>query len=309
MKPLEGIKVLDLSQRLPGPLAGKLLADKGAEVVKIEDTTAPDPFQHIFPESFDASFLDWYRELNAAKRLERLDLRAPDSRLKIATWIDWADIILVGVSDKFANQLGLGEQQLRDLAGPKVVLSLGASQASKTAMHDLNALAEGGFLDMHVAGHTHSPLAPPFLPIAGIAFGQQIALSALALLIKAQRERKCVVSKVFMLEAITEVFNSFWSEQLRGQKRTKFLHNGAYPCYCLYRSKDGDWVAVAAVEEKFWLLFAEALQLKLDATERFSRSPEVFQRVAAAIEKLTSAELDKLLVSKDICVSLIRHRA
>lgn len=309
MKPLTGIKVLDLSHRLPGPLGGKLLADKGAEVVKLEDELLKDPFLEGFFATFDQSFMDWYKELNQTKKVVRLNFKAPQIKEEIRPWIEWADIILMGLSDKMAITFGLAAEDLPQLNGPKVVLSMGASRDQKTAMHDLNALADSGLLDMHVAGQKGPVLAPPFLPVAGIAFGQQIALSAVSALLQARTSNSCITSKVFMQEEIENVFKPFWSEHLSAQKRTKFLHNGAYPCYCLYQNKDGDWIAVAAVEEKFWLQFAEALQLKLEASERFSQSPAVFQQVANAISALSSAELDKLLVSKDICVSLLRHRA
>lgn len=309
MKPLQGIKVLDLSHRLPGPLGAKLLADKGAEVVKLEDEQLKDPFLEGFFATFDASFMDWYKELNHSKKVVRTDFKSADVKSVVSQWVDWADIILMGLSDKMAIRLGLSAEDISKLSGPKVVLSMGASRTGKTAMHDLNALAEAGLLDMHVAGATESPLAPPFLPVAGIGFGQQIALSAVSLLLQAQREKTCIESKVFMLEEIENVFSPFWSKELRAQKRTKFLHNGAYPCYCLYQSKDGDWLAVAAVEEKFWQQFSEALKLNLGSEERFSRSPEVFKLVAAAISTLSTSELDKLLVSKDICVSIIERRA
>ena len=230
MKPLHGVKVLDLSHRLPGPLGGKLLADKGAEVVKLEDEKLKDPFLEGFFATFDESFMDWYKELNAQKKVVRLDFKSPTIKADIAAWIEWADIILMGLSDKMALQMGLSAEDMSQHKGAKVVLSMGASQSNKTAMHDLNALAEAGLLDMHVAGQTDSPLAPPFLPVAGIAFGQQIALSAVAHLLTAQREQRCVLTKVFMLEEIENVFAPFWSKHLSSQKRTKVLHNGAYPC-------------------------------------------------------------------------------
>lgn len=309
MKPLSGIKVLDLSHRLPGPLGAKLLADKGAEVVKLEDEQLRDPFVEGFFATFDSSFMDWYKELNTSKKVVRTDFKSANIKSVVNEWVIWADIILIGLSDKMASRLGISSEDISKLHGPKVILSMGASRTGKTAMHDLNAMAEAGLLDMHVAGQTESPLAPPFLPVAGIGFGQQIALSAVSLLFQAQASKTCIESKVFMLEEIENVFSPFWSKELRSQKRTKFLHNGAYPCYCLYKSKDGDWLAVAAVEEKFWQQFSEALKLNLRLEERFSRSPEVFKQVSTAISALSTSELDKLIVSKDICVSIIEQRA
>lgn len=309
MRPLQGVKVLDLTQRLPGPLATKLLADLGATVMKVEDQVLKDSFLDSSLAIFDESFADWYRELNRKKQVIRLDFKAPTVQTELAPRIKWADIILLGLSDNLALQLGLGQVEAAQLPGPKVILTLAASRNHKTALHDLNALAETGLLDMHVAGQTHSPLAPPFLPMAGIAFGQQVALSALAHWHHASNQGCCVISKVFMQEEIEAVFRPFWSQHLRSKGRTKFLHNGAYPCYCLYRSKDGDWVAVATVEQKFWRAFVQQLGLSLSDEQRFAQGSGVFTQVSQAIAAHTSEELKSLLVDKDICVSLVRQRA
>lgn len=303
MKPLQ-LKVLDLSHRLPGPLAGKLLADQGAEVVKLEDQVAMDPFLEGLFAQFDDSFVDWYHALNQQKKVVRLDFKAADAKDVVRPWLEWADVVLMGLSDKLATNLGVDATGIAQLSGAKVFLSMGASRQSKTAMHDLNVLAETGLLKLHVAGQTQSPLAPPFLPVAGIAFGQQTALAALALHQQAVREKKCVISKVFMQEEIENSLAPFWPKRQRELGQTKFLHNGAYPCYCLYRTKDGDWLAVAAVEEKFWLAFSQAFQLQLE--NRFDRSSESFDLVARAVSARTTAELELLLEGKDICVSVIR---
>jgi alpha-methylacyl-CoA racemase len=303
MRPLH-LKVLDLSHRLPGPLAGKLLADQGADVVKLEDQVAMDPFLEGLFAQFDSSFVDWYHALNEKKQVVRLDFKASNAKELVRPWLEWADVVLMGLSEKLATQLGVDPSGTASLTGARVFLSMGASRQSKTAMHDLNVLAETGLLKLHVAGQTQSPLPPPFLPVAGISFGQQTALTALALHQQAVRENKCVISKVFMQEEIENSLTPFWPKRQQELGQTKFLHNGAYPCYCLYRTKDGDWLAVAAVEEKFWLAFSQAFQLKLE--NRFDRNPESFEQVARAVSARTTAELEHLLEGKDICVSVIR---
>lgn len=306
MKPLAGLKVLDLSQRLPGPLAGMLLADLGAEVVKIEDSTFRDAFLEQGLSHFDDGFVEWYGELNGNKRILRVDFKAAETPKLIQKELENCDIILHALPSKIAGPLGLSTDQLKQNPRAFAVLELGASQQHKSAMHDLNALAEAGFLNLHVAGQTDSPLAPPFLPVAGISFGQQIALTALALHRQAQLDGKSAISKVFLYDEIVKVYRPFWTHKLREQNRTKFLHNGIYPCYALYRNKDGDWLAVAAVEEKFWREFIDLLKINLQESDRFSTKPETFQSVAQSIKALSTAELDGLLKNKDICVSLIR---
>ena len=305
MKPLSGLKVLDLSQRLPGPLAGMLLADLGAEVVKLENLPTPDPFLDEEMAQVDDGFLEWYQQLNGGKKIERLDFGVSASEGEIRNKLQWADIVLMGLSPRWVERFKLSHEHLLKLTKPIAILQLGASR-DKGAMHDLNALAESGLLQLHVSQSSSTVLAPPFLPIAGISFGQQIALQALALHRQAQQNQKPAISQVFLYDEILKVYRPFWTQNLKQQNRTKFLHNGKYPCYALYRTRDGNWVAVAAVESKFWQEFVQLLGLKLTVEERFSTKADVFQHVANTIEARTTAELDGLLKGKDICVSLIR---
>ncbi|MFP5492232.1 MAG: CoA transferase [Bacteriovoracia bacterium] len=306
MKPLSGLKVLDFTQRLPGPLGGHLLALLGADVIKVEDQKYQDAFLQTEQTGLIGNFQDWYHELNKEKKLTRLNFDASDIKSQISQLMSDADIILTGMPQKLAIKLGLDHAGLKQINRALVVLEVGASKDNQGSMHDLNALAEAGFLQLHVTDNSPSPLAPPFLPVAGISFGQQIALTALAFHRQAQQEKKPIISKVYLYDEIIKVMGPLWSSNLRGQKQTKFLHNGAYPCYALYRNKDGDWLAVAAVEEKFWREFVNILNLPLSAEDRFSTSQKTFQHVVQAIQALSTAELEGLLASKEICVSLIK---
>lgn len=305
MKPLAGLKILDLSQRLPGPLAGMLLAELGAEVIKLENLPTPDPFLDEAMARVDDGFVEWYQQLNSAKKIQRIDFSSSTAKQVVVERLEWADIVLLGLSPRWQKSLQLDLASLQRLARPTAILQLEASQ-DKGAMHDLNALAEAGLLQLHVAGQTSDTLAPPFLPIAGISFGQQIALHALALHRQAQQEQKPTISRVFLYEEILKVYRPFWTQKLRAENRTKFLHNGKFPCYALYRTKDGNWVAVAAVEAKFWQEFVQLLGLNLTVEDRFSTKAEIFQQVAKTIAVRSTAELDSLLMGKDLCVSLIR---
>ena len=306
MKPLHGLKVLDLTQRLPGPLGGMLLADLGAEVIKVEDLHYQDAFLDPKLGSIDDGFVQWYGELNGKKHLLRLEFGSTEAIEKLKQSVESADIILYSLPDKIAHQLQLRLEDLISLNKPLAIIALGASDKHKVAMHELNALAEAGFLNLHVSGEQVSPLAPPFLPVAGIAFGQQIALTALALHRQAQQLGKPTISKLFLYEEMMKVYRPFWTDKLRAENRTKFLHNGKYPCYSLYRTKDGNWIAVAAVEEKFWREFLGLFSIALGPMDRFSTDSAVFHKVAQSIAHRSTAEIEDLLKNKDICVSLIR---
>ncbi len=305
MKPLQGLKVLDFSQRLPGPLAGMLLANLGAEVIKIEDEEYQDAFLDPRLAAFDDSFVHWYRILNENKKTLRLSFNDNSIKQQVAELIESADVILHGMPEKYLNKLGLSKDELKIHPRPLAIIEIGAS-ANQIAMHDLNAMASVGLLRLMLSPESQTPQAPPLLPLAGIAFGQQIALKALAYLRQAQRDNKPSISQVYLYEELQEIMKPFWSREFEQQNRTKFLHNGKYPCYCLYRLRDGNWVAVASVEEKFWLEFLRIFNIKLTAEDRFNSAPEIFQTLANAFEARTTAEVEGLLKDKNICVSLIR---
>jgi alpha-methylacyl-CoA racemase len=301
---LRGIKIIDFTHRLPGPLAGKILADLGAEVIKIEDIKHKDPFLSGMFSEFDQSFENWYEELNNKKQILRLDFKAPDIKEQVKRVLEGASGLMLSLSPKLKLTLGLTDEDLkhRELA----VIELEASSTHNKAMHDLNALAISGYLSLHVA-HENAPIvAPPFMPVAGIAFGQQVATQLLAGIIDSQRTKAFVKSVSYLHDTADAVLHPFWSNTLRSLKKTKFLHNGAYPCYSLYRTLDGHYVAVAAVEEKFWSDLKETFSIQLPLEKRFETSEEAFNEVARVFAKLNATEIESKSQNKELCLSIVR---
>lgn len=301
---LEGIKILDFSHRLPGPLAGKVLSDLGAEVIKVEDIQHKDPFLSGMFSEFDRSFENWYEELNKDKKILRLDFKHPDIKKEISKLVHDAHGIILSLSPKLKNSLGLNDEDLS--MRPLAVIELGASSTHNKAMHDLNALAISGYLSLHVANKNDPVVDPPFMPVAGISFGQQIATQLLASIIKVQKTNQFVKSNSYLHDSTDAIFHPFWSKTLQDQKKTKFLHNGAYPCYSLYRTSDGHYVAVAAVEEKFWTDLIEVFPIDLPMERRFERAAEAFNKVSAVFAKLSSDEIERRSQNKELCISIVR---
>jgi alpha-methylacyl-CoA racemase len=303
---LKHLTILDLTHRLPGPLAGKILADMGANVIKLEDEKHKDPFLSGMFSAFDASFENWYEELNRKKKIVRLDFKAADIKEQISTYVKSADGIMLSLSPKLKIGLGLDDLSLQELRRPLAVVELEASSTHNKAMHDLNALAISGLLSLHVAQTDQAIVAPPFLPVAGIAFGQQVATQMLANIIQAQQTQQLEKSISYLHDSAESIFQPFWSQELRKQNRTKFLHNGAYPCYALYRTGDAHYVAVAAVEEKFWSELIATFDIPLPLTERFNTEASAFQKVAERFAKLTTIEIETKAKDKELCLSIVR---
>lgn len=301
---LKGIKIIDFTHRLPGPLAGKILSDMGAEVIKIEDIKHKDPFLSGMFSEFDRSFENWYEELNKNKQVVRLDFKSPDIKAQIHKILEGASGLMLSLSPKLKTSLGLNDEDLKDL--PLAVVELEASSTHNKAMHDLNALAISGYLSLHVAHEEDPIVAPPFMPVAGIAFGQQVATQVLANMIESIRTKKFVKSVSYLHDTADAILHPFWSHTLRGQKKTKFLHNGAYPCYSLYRTFDGHYVAVAAVEDKFWIDLSQTFSIELPLERRFETSEAAFQSVASVFAKLTTSEIEEKSQNKELCLSIVR---
>jgi alpha-methylacyl-CoA racemase len=301
---LKGHTFIDLTHRLPGPLAGKILADMGATVIKIEDEKHKDPFLSGMFSTFDQSFKNWYEELNQKKQIIRLDFKSPEAKNIIRSYLEKADGAMLSLSPKLKSSLALQDEDLHSLS--LAVVELEASSTHNKAMHDLNALALSGFLSLHVAHQSAEIIDPPFLPFAGIAFGQQVATQLLANVIVAKEKKSFIKSVSYLHDTAESIFRPFWSSELRSQKRTKFLHNGAYPCYSLYRLKDGHYLAVAAVEDKFWMDLIELFQIPLPLARRFETSPEAFSKVAQVFAKMDSHEVETRAKEKELCISIVR---
>lgn len=301
---LKGLKILDFTHRLPGPLAGKILSDLGAEVIKVEDQKHKDPFLSGMFSEFDRSFENWYEELNKNKKIIRLDFKDPQIKLEIQKLLKGADGLLLSLSPKLKNALGLDDGSL--ISSRLAVVELEASSTHNKAMHDLNALAISGYLSLHVAHETAQIVPPPFMPVAGIAFGQQVATQMLANIIESTRTNKYVKSVSYLHDTANAILHPFWSVTLREQKKTKFLHNGAYPCYSLYRTLDAQYVAVAAVEDKFWSDLIDTFQIKLPLEKRFDTKDEAFDAVASVFAKLTSSEIENKSQNKELCLSIVK---
>lgn len=304
-KPLKGMTVIDLSHRLPGPLCGKILSDLGASVIKIEDLVFQDPFLSGLFAQFDSSFVSWYENLNSGKRIERFDFNSESDQKKIHDLVMNADAVIMGLPPKTREKLKLTDKDL-SFNKPFVVIELLASATEKKSMHDLNALAMTGLLSLYVAHENEKIVDPPFLPIAGISFGHKAATDLLAAYICAQKESKTQFVKTFLDKVTDEILGIFWPEEDRKQGRTKFLHNGIYPCYALYQTKDKKYVALAAVEEKFWNRFCEVFGVDTKLDRFFNQDESLFKLISDKLHQLTQEEIESKIADEDLCLSVIK---
>lgn len=290
---LSELHVVDLTHRLPGPMAGKLLVDLGAHVTKIEDTTFGDPFNGAVFSAMDDSFSQWYQQINANKKIVQLSFKKDIEEIRRSC--EKADIILMGLPPKIENALGLS-----DLDHTHVSVTMTASHHKRESMHDLNVLAQLGYLNRHVQEFPkHDIIAPPFFPFAGVLFSQAIVQTALAGYIKALKESKRIQVSCALDEATK---NSLHPLHVPDQEH--FLHNGRYPCYNIYRLQDGH-IALACLEDKFWHKFCDTFELELTLEQRFhDKDDSVKKMISDYFKPLTKHVVREKINHQDMCATV-----
>lgn len=302
---LQGVKVLDLSQYLPGPYATRLLADLGADVVKVEPPGGDPMRSFIFLDDDGLSPL--YKQINAGKTVLQLDLKSDCGRASFTELVKAADVLLESYRPGVMERLGFGPGQLRAL-NPRLVHCAisGFGQegpASQRAGHDLTYMALSGML--HHTGTTEIPVIP-FPPVSDYASGQHAAGMILAALLRREKSGEgCFID--------TSLFETVLSWQSFGQaaagradsvmKPGHGLITGGVACYQIYRTADGKFVALGALEDKFWRAFCTAVGRPEWIVRQHENMPQ-----AALINELRALFLTasrdawvELLASTDCC--------
>jgi len=295
MSALAGIRVLDFTSRLPGPLAGLMLAEAGAEVTKIEGPQG-DPLASAMPNWPDAQRT--YAELNRGKRILRLDLKDPHDRAQLVPLLNDCDVVLEGFRPGVMARLGLDYPTLAAQNPRLIYCSLsGYGQSGPDAQragHDLSYLAGHGLLSL-LKSSAGDPVVPGVL-LADIAAGSYPAFMNVVLALFA-RERSG--RGTYLDVAIAANLSPFALGARAGS-----LFSGGSPRYRTYKTRDGRYLAVAALEAGFWNEFCARIELGDELRDEPDRA-----KVAAAIERCIAqkdaAEWATLLEPFDTCCAIV----
>ena len=288
MKLLNDLTLLDLSSRLPGPYASYCLALQGAKVTKLENTDwGEDPFSASDLQKISPNFMDWYRQLNHQKTIQKISFKTQADQLKQQLQV--ADIILASPSKKM-------QALINAHARPSASVVFIAASRSQGAMHDLNALAQTETIHQHLKDSDH----PPYLPFAGMAFGQYIAQTALAGFIKAFQTGALQLHTVYLDESTQALMDVLKSSQ----PDRRFLHNGALACYQVYYSQDQVPVMVAAVEEHYWQQLCDCFELALEPSDRYDLTGKTQNILRKLFTSLTASEIKSRMGTNRFCVTL-----
>lgn len=262
MKFLDGITIIDFSRLLPGPLGTKILQEYGAKVIKLENGKNGDWLKYQPPLLNGQSV--YYSFLNAEKEIRVLDFKDPVSKNEIHGLIETADVIIEQFRPGVLASIGFGFEACKRLCPDVVYLSLtGYGQTCGKKMragHDLNYLAESGILsEMKEAN------GKPILP--GVQWGD-IAAGSFPLVtacFSGLYYRMKTGNGIFIDVSIVDNLDPFTSfakvRAAYGQTDSglDFL-TGGYVNYNVYQTGDGQWMALAALELKFWNLFCQIVR-------------------------------------------------
>jgi crotonobetainyl-CoA:carnitine CoA-transferase CaiB-like acyl-CoA transferase len=317
-KPLDGLRVLDLTRLLPGPALSMHLADLGADVIKVEDTGDGDYMRGFPPlaRNADGALINAaYENINRGKRSICLDLKQALGRDLLLRLVESADALVEGFRPGVMDRLGLGWDVLHARNPRLVFCSLtGYGQSGPLAPkagHDLNYCAMTGVLDQIRAGGRP---AMPNLQIGDLLGGTLTALSALlAALLGAQKSGRGSRVDAAMTDGLL-VHHIFPHGDLdAGQPPTaeSTLLSGGAPCYRIYETADGRHLAVGALELKFWQAFCDAAGLHELRERHWARGLEpgsaastaVTEQVAARIRQKPRSDWEQVFAPLDACVT------
>jgi alpha-methylacyl-CoA racemase len=305
---LEGIRVLDLSRLLPGPFLTMILADMGADVVKIEDPRVGD-YLRAFPPA-KGGVAGRYLAVNRGKRSMALDLKAPAARDAFLRMVEQADVVVESFRPGVIDKLGVGYAQLSE-RNPKIVLCSisGYGQTGPyvhRAGHDLDYIALAGVLGM--TGPAGGAPQMPGVQIADLAGGALWGATAiLGALVGRGRTGRGAHLDISMTEGALALLAAELGNLDCGARPTRGTEtlNGALACYGVYRTQDDRYLAVGALEPKFWIALNTALGRKPDVSELVGNQPKLRAELQAIFSTKTAAEWATHLAPHDCCVEII----
>lgn len=259
---LDSVTVLDLTQLLPGPYATQLLSDMGANVIKVEPLDG-DPARHLEITGDRSSGL--FDMVNRGKQSIALDLKADGGRECFLQLAVDADVVIEQFRPNVVSRLGIDYEAVRDRNPEIVYCSLsGYGQTgprSGRVGHDLNYIASAGLLDLNRAEPEDEPVVPGF-PIADMAGGMTAATCVLGALLS--RELGTGTGEyldVSMTDVVVSMSQIVAANALDGERIVPggTALAGALPCYGVYKTADGGYVTLAALEPRFWKAFCSAV--------------------------------------------------
>ncbi len=307
MQPLEGVRVLDATKLLPGGYCTLMLADLGAEVIRVDDPAEVDHSR--WGSDLARQDRAYYQTLHRNKKSIVLDLKNPQGREALLRAAATADIFLESYRPDVKERLGIGYSDLKAV-NPRIIYcsisGYGQEGPYRNRVgHDINYQALGGVLA--TTGAAGGPPVVPGVQVADLgAAAMFAAVSILAALQGRERTGRGQYIDLAMLDGVVSWLQVAAAEYLglgRTQRRGKMWLSGKWACYTVYCTRGGGYLSLGALEPKFWARFCRALGLDSLIEDQYvdEKQEEIRSRVQAILLERTRDEWMDFLAGQEIC--------
>ena len=301
MGPLEGVKIIELAGIGPCPMCGMLLAELGADVLKID---------RIRPSGLGVGVPDAHAFLHRSRRSIALDLKRDEAAPLVLRLCERADALIEGFRPGVTEKLGIGPEPClarnARLVYGRVTGWGQTGPLAQAAGHDLNYIALTGAL--HAVGRQGHPPTPPLNLVGDFGGGAlYLALGVVAALLEAQRSGHGQVVDAAMVDGAASLMTAIYGLRSAGlvndERGVNLLDGGAH-FYDVYETSDGQYIALAPIEPGFYATLLGRLGLDPDTlphSRQRDEWPALTSRLAALIKTRTRAEWTDLLEGTDAC--------
>lgn len=308
MQALTGIRVLDMSRLLPGPYCTMLLADFGAEVIKIEEPGKGD-YSRSFPP-FLKDFGYWHLQLNRNKQSVVLDLKSEEGKNIFLELVKTADVVVESYRPGVLKKLGV-DYEAAAKVNPKIIYCSLSGYGSKgplahKADHDLGYLSLAGVTAM--SGEADGAPAIPGVLMAdmnaALSAGMSIMIALRHAALTGQGQKIDISLFNVAMNLMPGAASLFFGSGFVAERGNNWL-TGAYANYNIYATADGRYVSVGCLEKKFWrnLCIGLGKEEIIDMIDDESNHPYLKEQLAAAFKQKTMREWEEFLADKDACVT------
>lgn len=308
MQALTGIRVLDMSRLLPGPYCTMLLADFGAEVIKIEEPGKGD-YSRSFPP-FLKDFGYWHLQLNRNKQSVVLDLKSEEGKNIFLELVKTADVVVESYRPGVLKKLGV-DYEAAAKVNPKIIYcSLsgygGKGPLAHKADHDLGYLSLAGVTAM--SGEADGAPAIPGVLMAdmnaALSAGMSIMIALRHAALTGQGQKIDISLFNVAMNLMSGAASLFFGSGFVAERGNNWL-TGAYANYNIYATADGRYVSVGCLEKKFWrnLCIGLGREELIDMIDDESNHPYLKEQLAEAFKQKTMREWEEFFADKDACVT------
>ncbi|OGD52993.1 hypothetical protein A3K80_03575 [Candidatus Bathyarchaeota archaeon RBG_13_38_9] len=309
--PLDGIRILDLTRLNPGAYCTMLLADMGADVLKIEQPGRGDYLRYTPPLIGGQSSM--FLTLNRNKKSMTLNLKSEEGKEIFTRLLNSYDILVESFRPGVCKRLGIDYDTLKK-DHPELIYcpitGFGQDGPYKNLVgHDINYLALSGILSL--TGEKNGPPIVPGIPIADIAGSMFAVMGILLALISRQKTGTGQFVDISMFDGVVSWLTIQAARFIANGKSPERATwpAGGEPFYSVYQTKDGKYVAVGAAEDKFWKILCEkigAKELLEDRTAKGQRSKEVINRLSSIFKTKSRDEWFEILYDLDSCLTPVK---